>query len=77
MTKYKRLMCAVCATETTHIHNSGWWRCSTCNGRTERAKLGNTNSSKGEDRAYDASGEAHNKIAKGSHGNSRKNHQIR
>ena len=66
-------MCTVCDIETKHFHNNGWWRCFTCKKCTERAKLGNTNRSKGDDRGYDASGEAHRKIAPGSHGSNRRN----
>jgi ribosomal protein L37AE/L43A len=67
MTNKKNMMCMICEKETEHFHRSGWWKCAKCHNNTVKAKLGNTNRDKGEDRGYDASGEAHNKIPKGSH----------
>jgi hypothetical protein len=54
------------------FHSSGWWRCTQdgCKKRIARAGLDNTNRARGEDRGYDASGEAHGMKAKGSKGGS-------
>jgi len=66
MTHKKNMKCMQCNDATKHFHHSGWWKCTKCGNKTAKSKLGNTNRNKGEDRGYDASGEAHSKIAKGS-----------
>lgn len=63
-----KLKCPKCKAETVHFHSSGWWKCEKCKNNTVKANLGNTNKGRGEDRGYDASGEAHGMAAKGSHG---------
>ncbi len=57
---------------TDHIHQGGRWKCQNCSEYTTKANAENTNRNKGEDRNFDASGDAHSKIAKGSHGYNRK-----
>jgi hypothetical protein len=63
------MTCTRCEGETEHFHCSGRWKCAKCGNFTARDKkeFRNTNKNKGDDRGYDASGEAHSIIAKGSH----------
>jgi ribosomal protein L37AE/L43A len=62
----KNMNCKQCRRETKHHQGSGWWICNMCDGKTVKISTDNTNKKKGHDRGFDASGEAHSKIAKGS-----------
>jgi hypothetical protein len=81
MSSQKILQCSECKHDTPHIYSSGWWKCITKKCRhkiklkIENRKDRNTNKAKGDDRGYDASDEAHNKIAKGSHNQIRRNYR--
>ena len=72
MSTKKNLSCLACNCKREHIYSSGRWICMTCRRKkkeiTDR-KNSNTNKKRGEDRGYDASGAAHNKITKSSHNN--------
>jgi ribosomal protein L37AE/L43A len=68
MSRKKIIMCMTCKAATDHFHQSGWWICENCKNSCAKTCFNNTNRNRGEDRSYEASGESHNKIAKGSHG---------
>jgi hypothetical protein len=63
-----KVHCVKCKADTEHFHSSGWWKCKKCGNNSQKANLGNTMKGRGEDRGFDASGEAHGMSAKGSHG---------
>jgi len=68
MASTNKIQCPKCKAMTDHFHSSGWWKCQKCKNNTVKANLGNTNKGRGEDRGFDASGEAHGMAAKGSLG---------
>jgi hypothetical protein len=68
MPSTSKIQCPKCKAVTEHFHSSGWWKCPKCKNNTVKANLGNTNKGRGEDRGFDASGEAHGLVAKGSKG---------
>jgi hypothetical protein len=49
-------------------HASGWLWCDTCKKKVGKANHNNTNKQRGEGRDFEASGESHSMVAKGSHG---------
>ncbi len=68
----RKFSCSTCNRKTPHVYSDGWWTCKKCG---HKIKNENTNKKNGHGRDYEASGAAHNKIAKGSYNQARRNYR--